>query len=154
MALTNSISKVQNFEVKPEILGVNAQTCHKIIQLTLRSKERQEMRENNVLTKLRHCSAEALTRVKREVAKNCKILRLLRGEKPPNIYTYKTIRRIYTNAKVKYIGYRKGRRKQVPVPMAVRTIQAKINETAELIERAKRMKGQNFGKTEQKFFFI
>ena len=87
MALTNSISKVQNFEVKPEILGVNAQTCHKIIQLTLRSKERQEMRENNVLTKLRHCSAEALTRVKREVAKNCKTLRLLK-EKNPQTYTH------------------------------------------------------------------
>ena len=55
---------------------------------------------------------------------------------------------------MKYIGYRKGRRKQVPVPMAVRTIQAKINETAALIERAKKLKGQNFGKTEQEAVLI
>ena len=38
--------------------------------------------------------------------------------------------------------------------MAVRTIQAKINEPAALIERAKRMKGQNFGKTEQEAVLI
>ena len=36
VAMTNNLSMVRNFKVHPEILGTNAQTCHKIIELKLR----------------------------------------------------------------------------------------------------------------------
>ena len=42
VALTNNMSLVQNFKVMPNILGANAQTCHKIMQLTIRKEEAQQ----------------------------------------------------------------------------------------------------------------
>ena len=129
------MGKVRNLEVKPETLGANAQTCHKIIQLTLKTLIGQEKNVRKVQKKFKHCSAEALIKVKGEVAKKCKILRILRGERPPNIYTYNTISRIYNNAKVKYVEYRRGRKKVIPLPMVVRTMQAKINQTRAQIEQ-------------------
>ena len=84
-----------------------------------------------------------MLRVKGEVAKKCKTLRLLRGERLPSIHTYDIISRIYENAKVKYIGYRKGSRKIAPATTVIRTIQAKINQTIALIERERRREGEN-----------
>ena len=140
VALTNNMSRVENFEVMPQILGANAQTCHKIIQLTLRINVEQEKTVMKTKKKFRHCNAEALISVKGDVAKKCKTLRLLRGERLPSIYTYDIISRIYENAKVKYIGYRKGSRKIAPATTVVRTIQAKIIQTIALLERERRRK--------------
>ena len=77
--------------------------------------------------KFKHCTEEALTRVKGEVARKLKTLRLIRGGREQTTYTYKAIRKIYQNAKSKYIGYRKGERKREPVTTAVRMLQARIN---------------------------
>ena len=35
VGLTNHILSVRNFEVLPDVLGVNPHTCHKILKLTL-----------------------------------------------------------------------------------------------------------------------
>ena len=134
-ALTNDIRRVTNFKVVPSILGANAQTCHKIIELKIETKLEIKKTTKEPIKKFKHCTAEALVRVKDEVAKKCRSLRLLRGDRLPSTYTYKVIRRIYENAKVKYIGYRKGGRKTAPLPIAIRTIQAKRNTTNALIER-------------------
>ena len=82
-----------------------------------------------------------MVKVKSEVAKKCKTLRLVRGERLPSSYTYKVIRKIYENAKAKYIGYRSGRRRSAPPPTAVRTIQAKINQTNAQIDREMKNQG-------------
>ena len=149
VAITNCLSTVRNFEVNPDILGANAQTCHKIIQLTLRTKVSHEKNTTETLKKFRHCTAESSIRVKGEVAKKLKTLRVLRGERLPSFYTYKTISRIYNNAKVKYIGYRKGKRKKAPIPMVVRTMQAKIKQTIALIDRERRMEEGKFVNAER-----
>ena len=44
-ALTNRIKQVENFEVKPQILGANPLTAHKIIQLTLKFNSDTQARE-------------------------------------------------------------------------------------------------------------
>ena len=138
MALTNNIRQIKKYEVKPQILGVNAQTAHKIIQITLDADEVGTKCVKEKLKKLRHCSREALMRVRGEVAKNLKILKILRGKKTPHIYKYGNLRRIYQNAKVKYIGYRKEGRNITPMPAAIRKIQAAINQTVAQITREKR----------------
>ena len=67
-------------------------------------------------------------RVRNEVAIKCKFLRLLRGSRPPSTYNYKVLSRLYHNAKVKCIGYSKGRYKTDPVPVAVKTVQAQVKQ--------------------------
>ena len=42
VAITKCLSTVRNFEVKPDLPGANVQPCHKIIQLTLRTKVSHE----------------------------------------------------------------------------------------------------------------
>ena len=70
------------------MLGVNAQTCHKIIQLTLRRTADQPRNVKKPFKKFKHCTEEALLRVKGEVARKLKTLRLIRGDRKPKIYTY------------------------------------------------------------------
>ena len=89
--------------------------------------------------RFRHCTFEALTRVKGEVAKKCKILREIRGTRTPGIYNYKVISRLYHNAKVKCIGFRKGGRPKPPVPIAVRMQQISLNKTAAEINELSRL---------------
>ena len=141
VALTNNIEQIENFEVKPQILGANAQTAHKIIKITLRAKVATRNSERKKIQRFRHCSWEALIRVRGEVARKCKILRMIRGERLPNIFKYDVIRRMYHNAKVKCVGYRKGRRKSVPVSTAIRTMQARIKQTTRQIEKQMRKDG-------------
>ena len=145
VALTNKVMIVQNFEILPQILGANAQTCHKIIKLTLRVTTDRNSREQSRAKKFRHCTADALTRVMGEVARKCKTLRFLRGDRNPSIYTYEVLSRLYQNAKIKCIGYRKEGRKRESVAIAVRTQQAKLNQTAAELkdERGREVEGKN-----------
>ena len=145
VALTNKVTTVQNFEILPQILGANAQTCHKIIKLTLRVTTDRNSREQSRAKKFRHCTADALTRVKGEVARKCKTLRFLRGDRNPSIYTYEVLSRLYQNAKIKCIGYRKEGRKRESEAIAVRTQQAKLNQTAAELkdERRREAEGEN-----------
>ena len=99
VALTNKVSTVQNFEILPQILGANAQTCHKIIKLTLRVTTDRKRTEQSKAKKFRHCTAEALTRVKGEVGRKCKTLRFLRGNSTPSNNTYEVLSRVYHKRK-------------------------------------------------------
>ena len=78
-------------------------------------------------------------RVKNEIARKCKILRLLRGARQPSFYNYDVLRRLYHNAKVRCIGFSKMRCKKAPVPMSVKTVQAQVTQIASQIESEKRM---------------
>ena len=80
VTLTNNIRQVVNFEVIPKMLGVNSQTCHKLIRLTIRIEADQRKIEKKPFDKFKHRSEEALMLVKGEVAGKLKTLRLIRGE--------------------------------------------------------------------------
>ena len=134
-AMTNNISQVKRFKVYPKILGTNAQTCHKIIELTLQRKQNQETKTTEKALRFRHCSDESLMRVRNEVARKCKLLRMIRGTRNPSIHNYSLLRRLYHNAKVKCIGFSKRRHRKAPVPMSVKTVQAQIIQTTSQIER-------------------
>ena len=134
VALTNTVKSVDSFEVMPQILGANAQTCHKIIKTTLRMTVDSNISEAKEQKKFRHCTFDALARVKGEVASKCKTLREIRGTITPSIYNYEVISRLYHNAKVKCIGYRKSGRAKAPVPIAVRMQQISLNNTVEEIK--------------------
>ena len=62
-----------------------------------------------------------------------------RGTRTPGIYNYKVISRLYHNAKVKCIGFRKGGRPKPPVPIAVRMQQISLNKTAAEINELSRL---------------
>ena len=94
-ALSNSLSQIKSFTVRPQILGASAQTCHKIITLMLNATVEENMRTTKKAKKFRHCSQESLLRVKGEVARNLKILRVIRGNKVPSFCNYKVLRKIY-----------------------------------------------------------
>ena len=142
VALTNTVNSVQNFEVRPQILGANAQTCHKIIKLTLRSKLESKQSEAKEQKKFRHCTHEALERVKGEVARKCKLLREIRGNRIPNVFTYKVISTLYHNAKVNFVGYRTTAKRKAPLPIAIRMQQISLNKTAAKITYYKGMKNR------------
>ena len=138
VAMTNNLSQVKNFNVCPQILGTNAHTCHKIIELTLKRKLDQEVKATEKVQRFRYCSDESLMRVRNEVARKCKILRLLRGPRNPSIYNYSVLRKLYHNAKVKCIGFSKRRHKKAPVPISVKTMQAQVIQMTSQIEREQR----------------
>ena len=142
VALTNNISQIKDFEVKQDILEVNAQTAHKAIQLSIKSNIIEEKCEKMKQKRLRHCSREALIRVRGEVERKLKMLRLIRGKRLSNIYNYRVLKRIYKNAKVKNIGYRKQGRNVTPSSMPIKTTQAKLMQTAGQINRVMRTEGE------------
>ena len=135
VALSNSMSQIQNFTVRPQILGASSQSCHKIITLTLHTTVKESKQPLMKAKKFRHCSQESLTRVKSEVARNIKTLRLIRGDKKPSMYTYKVLRRIYYNAKVKRVGFKKTKSNAAPIPTSVKTVQAQMNQTMTEIKK-------------------
>ena len=149
VALANSLKQVKTFTVRPQILGANAQTCHKIITLTLRTKGEEKESTMQKVKKFRHCSKESLVRVKSEVAITLKTLRLIRGNKKPSIQKYDVLRRIYHNAKVKRVGYKMNNSRDTPVPMSVKTVQAQMNQTMTHIQRETNRVGGRGGTTEK-----
>ena len=70
------------------------------------------------------------------------MLRLIRGKRLSNIYNYRVLKRIYKNAKVKNIGYRKQGRNVTPSSMPIKTTQAKLMQTAGQINRVMRTEGE------------
>ena len=55
-----------------------------------------------------------------------------------NIFKYDVIRRMYHNAKVKCVGYRKGLVKTVPVSTAISTMQARIKQTRQIEQQMRK----------------
>ena len=66
VGLTNQISMVKNFEVLPNCLGVNPQTCNKIIKLTIGLNHFQNSTEGevHVANKFRFGSHEDIVEVR------------------------------------------------------------------------------------------
>ena len=146
--ITNNISRVKSFRVMPQILGCNAQTCHKILKLTISTKNENQDEEQMKEKKFRHCTYEALLKVKGEVARRMKTLRLIRqqrspGPEGPSIYKYEVLNRLYRNAKKKNIGYRKQSTQRVPQTLVIKTLQEKINETTTMLERESAKTGRD-----------
>ena len=125
--------------MKQHILGVNAQTAHKAIQLTINSNKVVEKEAIKKQKRLRHCSREAQIRIRGEVARKLKMLRLIRGKRLPTIYNYRVLKRIYQNAKIKNIGYRKKERNVAPTSIPIKTTQAMLMQTADQINRVMRI---------------
>ena len=134
IAMSNNLTQVKNFEVNSQTLGSNAQTCHKIIELTLGTKQDTNGSITDKVKKFRYCSEESVMRVRNEVARKCKILRLIREQRLHSIYNYNVLSKLYYNAKVKCIGFSKEQCKKVPVPMTVKTVQAQVIQVTAQIE--------------------
>ena len=142
VCLTNNMASIKSFQVLPQILGINAQTCHKILQLRIQAKQKTLQGTQKKVNKFRHCTYEALLKVKGEVAKRIRILKLIMrqrqpSETKPTMNRYAVLSKMYRSAKEKHIGYRKPGRRIVPESVVIRTLQEKINETTAMIEREK-----------------
>ena len=152
VAMSSNLSQVKSFKVNPQTLGCNAQTCHKIIELTLGIKRDTNGSITDKVKKFRYCSEESVMRVRNEVARKCKILRLIRELRRPSIYNYRVLSKLYHNAKVKCIGFSKGQCKKAPVPMTVKTVQAQVIQVTAQIEtklRMTRVRGKNTKTTQE-----
>ena len=57
VALTNSLNQIETFQVRSKTLGASAQTCHKIITLTVRANREENKKPMKKLKQFRHCSA-------------------------------------------------------------------------------------------------
>ena len=113
----------------PQILGASAQTCHKVLKLSLRAKEEQKKETLSEKHKFRHCKNKDILMVKRDVAKRIRLLTILKGKNTPKIYQYDVLRRIYLQAKERLIGYKKPQQNIIPLSFPVKTMQEEIQLT-------------------------
>ena len=107
VGLTNHLLSVRNFEVLPHILGVNPQTCHKILKLTLTFS--QDSLPKNVHrglrnAKFRYCRHDSLIKIRNWVSDKIGELINLRPD-DDSIYQYSVLKRLYEFAKTKFLGY-------------------------------------------------
>ena len=135
LCLTNSLNSIKEFNVMPNILGMNAQTCHKILQLRIQIQQKATQESHQTVRTFRHCKYESLLKVKGEVARRLRILRLVRRGKKPIPNPYSVLSKIYFKAKERNIGYRKARSRIIPENLIIRSLQEKIKETSAMIER-------------------
>ena len=110
------------------------------MKLTLRTRLKKQEEARIKEEKLRHCSYEALLKVKGKVARRMRMLKAIRqksntARNRPSIYRYKVFRALYSNAKREVIGYRKESNNTCPSTLVVKTLQEKIKETNGIITR-------------------
>ena len=113
VALTNNLNMVQDFRILPNILGVNPQTGHKVLELSIRfvkQRERGTDTEQIGCTKFRYCNNNSLFKIRDWVADRIAELIELRP-KDKSIYQYCVLKRIYEFAKTKFLGYVKEKRR-------------------------------------------
>ena len=114
VGLTNHILSVRNFEVLPHILGVNPQTCHKILKLTLNFTQDSLPKNANRgfrNAKFRYCSHDSLIKIRNWVSDKIGELINLRPD-DDSIFQYCVLKRLYEFAKTKYLGYVRNIRKK------------------------------------------
>ena len=105
VGLTNDILSVCNLEILPNILGVNPQTCHKVLKLSLDfAHDSQELDKKSLGGKFRYCSEHSLFKIRDWVSDRISELVGLRPD-DTTIYQYKVLRNIYEFAKTKFLGY-------------------------------------------------
>ena len=110
VALTNSIPSIKHFEILPNVLGVNPQTCHKVLELTVshnaQYSERLPNEKNRTVHKFRFCTKKKLIAIANEVCSRIQDLMMLRPN-DKSIYTYSVFTRIFHSCKEKQLGYSK-----------------------------------------------
>ena len=94
----------QNFEVLPNILGVNPQTCHKVLKLTLDFVHgNRGSNKVHYTGKFRYCCENSLYKIRDWVSDRMGELVSLRPD-DSSIYQYNVLKRIYEFAKNKFLG--------------------------------------------------
>ena len=83
VCLSNNMWSTKSFRVLPQILGINAQTCHKILQLKIEAHQKIDQCTRKEVVKFRHWTFQALLKVKREVPRRIRILKLIRRQRQP-----------------------------------------------------------------------
>ena len=127
VCLASKISSVKSFSVLPYILGVNPQTSHKIIQLTISSidppkKSRHKLKQ---VRKFNFCSYEALVKVKEIVSKRIsELISLLPGR--DIVYQYKNFSRIYWNTKKIILRLKTRNHKRAALSRPTRKLQFEV----------------------------
>ena len=107
VALTNNLAIVQSFKILPNIMGVNPQTCHRVLQLSVQFlKNRGDTTETEQLgfTKFRFCNNNSLFKIRDLVSERIRDLVQLRPD-DNSIYQYCVLKRMYEFAKTKFLGY-------------------------------------------------
>ena len=121
--MANNLLSVSNFEVLPNILGVNPQTCHKVLKLTLEfAHDNQESSKIRHVRKFRYCSDNSLFEVRDWVSDRIGELVNLRPD-DSSFYQYKVLKNIYDFAKTKFLGYATGKRMKAPVSHKISKLQ-------------------------------
>ena len=110
VGLTNHFPSVHNFKVLPNILGVNPQTCHKVLKLDLifyhdQGSPAQKTNCDKIrCMKFRFCNDNSLLKVRDWVSDKIGELVNLRPD-DNSIYQYSVLIRMYEFAKTKFLGY-------------------------------------------------
>ena len=118
LCLTNSVSIVHNFQVLPLIMGVDLQTCHKIIKLELYLGGEQEAPTKvPKIKRFRHYSFSKLEEVRDYVYSKLELIRSIKEQCGLQLVpNYKMFRKLYTKAKERILGYKRYKRK---IPWAI-----------------------------------
>ena len=132
ICLTNSISEVKNFKVLPHILGVNGQTCHKIIRLDLSlSNKKESLIAIPKIKRFRHCCFTKLENVRDYVYSKLEEIRSIKEQCGlqflPN---YNVFKKLYAKAKEKILGHTTRKRN------TTWAISPKIRQQQKLIRKA------------------
>ena len=110
VGLTNHLPSVHNFQVLPNILGVNPQTCDKVLKLTVNFSDnvitstRKGNYSNIGCSKFRFCNDFSLLKVRDWVSERINELVSLRPD-DTSIYKYSVLIRMYEFAKTRFLGY-------------------------------------------------
>ena len=104
VGLTNHILSVHTFEVLPNVLGVNPQTCHKVLKLTVDFEhENLDSQKMHYTGKFRYCCEKSFYEIRDWVSDRMGELVNLRPD-DTSIYQYTVLKRMYEFAKTKFLG--------------------------------------------------
>ena len=105
VGLTNHILSVKEFDVLPNILGVNPQTCHKVLKLTVDFEHtNRDSTKIHYSGKFRYCCETSLFEIRDWVSDRVGELVNLRPD-DASIYQYTVLKRMYEFAKTKFLGF-------------------------------------------------
>ena len=137
VCLTNLESSVVNFAILPNVLGVNPQTSHRVLQLVL-SETSNNSAENQgtKVRKFRYCTYDALCKIQTEVAERIGQLIWLRKNNE-SFYNYSVLKRIYHEAKCMFLGFADKTERIVRISTQARKLQQKITFTTAMYQRDK-----------------
>ena len=131
ICLTYSISLVRNFQILPFILGVDAQTCHKIFRLELFLDNYQSISPAiPKIKRFKHCSFPNLEKVRDFVYSKLEDIKSIREQcGTPFLPTYKQFEKLYAMAKENILGYVEPKNcRSRPIGPKIRSLQKMIRK--------------------------